>query len=66
MGEVKALPTGIAGQTLPAKLYQRCLWQYKAASNPVTLEGEAAFALMALTPCLFIPYFLRDENRTGR
>ena len=66
MGEVKTLLTGNAGQTLPAKLYQHCLWQHKAALNPLTHEGEAAFAPMALTPCLFIPYFLRAEVRTGQ
>lgn len=66
MGEVKTLLTGIAGQTLPVKLYQHCLWQHKAALNTLTLEGEAAFAAMALTPCLFIPYFLKAEIRTGQ
>lgn len=65
MGEVKTLLTGIAGQTLPAKLNQRCLWQHKAALNPLTLEGAAALTAMALTPRLFIPRFLRAEIRTG-
>lgn len=66
MTEVKRILSGIAGQTLPAKLYQHCLWQHKAALNPLTLEGEAEFAPMDLTPCLFIPYFLRADIRTGQ
>jgi len=66
MGEIKTLLTGIAGQTLPTKLYQCCLWQHKAALNPLTLEEAAAFGLMALIPCLFIPYFSRADIRTGQ
>lgn len=48
MSEDKTLLTRIAGQTLTEALYQCCVWQDKAVLNPQTLEGEAAFAPMAL------------------
>lgn len=52
MVEDKTLLTRIAGQTPTEQLYQCCLWQDKAVLNPLTLEGEAAFVPMALTPWL--------------